>query len=145
MSTMKNPFGAPGTRQNTRVRVDMETIFGRHGKGIAYWATLSFDPGVFEPGSGVELAPSVFSVVAVGFDQDDQEQIEAIGVSIAKWEREAIKKLAGFGAIDIWIEESATDEEAQWLEETGYLDDLVDMEMSAQEALGAERIAPVHA
>lgn len=145
MSNVQNPFGAPGTRQSARVKVDMEAVYGRRAKGIAYWAQLSFDPAVFEPGSGARLEPSAFAIVALGFDKDDQEQLEAMGMSIAVWEREAIRRLAGFGALDIWIEEAATDAQAQWLEESGYLDDLVDMEMSAQDSLVAESIAPVHA
>lgn len=145
MPPVQNPFGAPGSRFGARVRVDMEGVYGKRGKGIAYWARLSFDPAVFEPGSGARIEPASFGVEAIGFDADDQEQLDAMGESIARWEAEAIKKLAGFGAIDIWIEEAATDEQAEWLEESGYLDDLVDMEILARQSLGAEGIAPIHA
>lgn len=145
MSKIQNPFGAPGAMFGARIRVDMECAYGKSGKGIAYWAQLSFDPAVFEPGSGARLEPSAFAVRSIGFDKEAEKSMEAMGASLAQWEREAIARLAGFGAIDIWIEEGATDDQARWLEESGYLDDLVDMEMSAQQMLAPEGIAPVHA
>lgn len=145
MASDKNPFGKSGAIHQVKIKYHMENIYDRHGKGIYYHATLSFDPVVFEPGQGSKLVAQAFALVPVGFDEDDLEQLEAMGVSVSRWEASALGKLAGFGAMDAWLEESATDEQSIWLEESGYMDDVIDMEPEFKERFKLASLKPVHA
>ena len=144
MSKKSNLFGPLGTFIQVKVKFDMERSFGRHGKGVSYFAELSFDPAIFEPGSGVNLSPKSFGLKLIGFDSDDLEHIENLGVSVARWEKAAIDGLCGFGAMDSWLEEGATDAQASYLEEAGYLDDLIDMEREFGLHFNPSKFATIH-
>lgn len=122
----------------------MDRAFGRHGEGVAYRAELSFDPAIFEPGAGKALCAEAFHLKAIGFDKDDVELIEALGVSIESWETTAIKGLSGFAAVDAWLEESATEEESAWLEESGYMDEVIDMESDFKARFQESKLVRVH-
>lgn len=145
MPSSTNPFGPSGALHVVDIHVDMESIYDRHGKGIKYRAQLSFDPAIFEPGSGKKLGAGAFFIKTMGFDEEDLDHLDAIGVSASRWEGSALKSLAGFGAIDIWLEESATDAQTQWLEDSGYLDDVVDMEGDCDERFSFDSFKPLHA
>ena len=145
MAQETNPFGKSGTIFRVKVTFDMERSFGRHGKGIGYLAELSFDPAVFEPGSGKKLEAGSFGLKMVGFDDEDLEQLAAIGVSVGRWEKTAIEGLSGFGAMDAWLEEAASDAQASWLEESGYMDDLIDMEADFDSHFDEAKLLRVHA
>jgi hypothetical protein len=123
----------------------MEQSFGRRGEGLFYMAELSFDAGIFEPGAGADLSAEAFSLRAIGFDQEDAEHIEAMGYDVASWEKVAIEGLSGFRALDAWVEEAATDEQSAWLEESGYLDEIIDMEADFKTRFAPASIIRAHA